>query len=87
MFRAVLEILYAGVGASLNAGACPIDPNVVVLKGCVSSVLAIINNNRSLNYRANDDEYLHIHDFLELTLSQQRQKCSSDVMHCFNVCL
>lgn len=31
MFNAVFEILYAGVGAGLKAGARPMDPRVEVL--------------------------------------------------------
>ena len=36
IFNAAFEILYAGVGACLKAGARPIDPNVVALADVVS---------------------------------------------------
>ena len=69
MFNAVLEILYAGVGASLNAGAWVIDPNVEVLKDSISRAFALIRNSGCVELRFLDEGHLHVYNFLELTLS------------------
>jgi hypothetical protein len=48
MFKAVFEILYAGIGAGLKAGASPIDPSVEVLTVNYQHHIYLINKHGSL---------------------------------------